>query len=228
MKRIMLFGVAAAALFTTSCIPQPEACVNLSSETLAVDEELTYTDCSVEALTYSVDFGDGNNSTEATGTHAYAEEGTYTFTFTGLSKKEKKTDNVTVSIAVTRTEGQKLSGTNATNNELKWNLVNSGFKSYYKGQSDIILAQNEDTYTDGEYMTFKANGTYEGNDGGIYTGTWELSADGTQLTIDEGTTDEFTGTIDVLTDTDLRIVQIEETNISGLVLVSEVYINLSR
>lgn len=224
----MLFGVAAAALFTTSCIPQPEACVELSAEAVNVDEEITYSDCSVEALTYAVDFGDGNTSTEASGSHTYAEEGTYSFSFTGLSKKEKKTDNVTATITVTRTEGQKLSGTNATNNELKWNLVNSGFKSYYKGQSDIILAQNEDTYTDGEYMTFKADGTYEGNDGGIYTGTWSLSADGTTLTIDEGTSDEFVGTVDVLTDTDLRIVAIEETNISGLILVNEIYINLSR
>ncbi|MEL6660761.1 MAG: PKD domain-containing protein, partial [Bacteroidota bacterium] len=67
--------------------------------TFAANElEVTFTNSSTNATTYTWDFGDGNTSTEESPTHTYAEDGTYDVTLT--AKNGDNSDEDTQSITV--------------------------------------------------------------------------------------------------------------------------------
>ncbi|MEL7064387.1 MAG: PKD domain-containing protein, partial [Bacteroidota bacterium] len=62
--------------------------------------EVTFTDQSINATTYSWDFGDGNSSTMASPVHTYAAAGTYTVVLT-ITNSEAETDTETMMVEVT-------------------------------------------------------------------------------------------------------------------------------
>ena len=64
-------------------------------------KEVSFSNLSLSAITYSWDFGDGVTSNEKDPTHTFAQDGTYTVTLTATDKLEvTNTYSATVSIAV--------------------------------------------------------------------------------------------------------------------------------
>jgi hypothetical protein len=81
---------------------EPLSIPDFTFDEVASDFDVTFTDASVLATSYSWDFGDGNNSTEANPTHSYINDGvekTYMVTLTTtnfLNKTTSITKEVTV------------------------------------------------------------------------------------------------------------------------------------
>lgn len=78
---------------------QPDACFVLPDELTAGEPILFNSSCSMNAFTFSWDFGDGNTSPQANPTHTYSEGGEYNVTLT-VDNGEGLTDEQTMSIAV--------------------------------------------------------------------------------------------------------------------------------
>lgn len=73
-----------------SLLPAPTATSVLpaftpSIEIICVGETITFTNTSIDALTYTWDFGDGNNSTLDNPTHTYTTIGQYVITLTAIN-----------------------------------------------------------------------------------------------------------------------------------------------
>ena len=58
--------------------PPPKACFEASKTTVKVGVEISFSNCSQNAVEYRWDFGDGNTSTESAPSHVYTEAGSYT------------------------------------------------------------------------------------------------------------------------------------------------------
>ena len=85
MKLIKLLSallILTIVILTTCKKPEeavkPTACFNMSKTEAAVNEQITFTNCSENAESYLWNFGDGSSSTEKNTTHAYTEDGNYT------------------------------------------------------------------------------------------------------------------------------------------------------
>lgn len=78
-----------AAVFS-SCIKEPETAFMASATSVYVNDEITFTNQSQNAVTYKWDFGDGTTSTEASPKKTFAAAGAYEVKLTAYSKKEKK------------------------------------------------------------------------------------------------------------------------------------------
>lgn len=57
--------------------PDPVACFTMSSNNVSKNQQVTFTNCSTNAISYAWDFGDGQTSTEVNPTHSYTNGGTY-------------------------------------------------------------------------------------------------------------------------------------------------------
>lgn len=204
MKKSFWILAISAATFLISCTPEPDACFEISSNELFIDEEFTYTDCSIDAALYNVNFGDGNNISRGSGTYAYAKEGTFQINFTAFDKSGKKSSKVSKSVTVTKSTEQQLAGTKASDNELVWNLTVSGSHDYLTS-SNYSFNYSSTTYTDNEAITFNVDGTYTRNYGSPTSGTWSFSEGYNDLVLDLGTPDWFSAKIVEFTDTKLRL-----------------------
>lgn len=95
----MLLFMAAAALMS-ACQKEPEAIIDADKKTVETGEEITFSNSSTDADSYSWEFGDGEQSTETAPKKTYTTSGTYTAKMTAYSKNKKKTANATVGITV--------------------------------------------------------------------------------------------------------------------------------
>lgn len=85
--------IAVIPLFAlTSCEPEEEVLDPVASFQYEVSEdnflEVSFTNFSQNAVSYSWDFGDGGTSTDENPTHVFAEEGSYTVTLTATNESD--------------------------------------------------------------------------------------------------------------------------------------------
>ena len=79
-KSILFIAILGMASLSQSCKKTPTACFTASSTSVSVGDNVTFTNCSENAKSYSWDFGDGVTSTDENPTHSYSNAGTYTVT----------------------------------------------------------------------------------------------------------------------------------------------------
>ena len=161
MKNLKLLSFFALTLFAVSCTKTPVAEFSVDNDNPKTGEEVTFTNSTVDGVSYSWDFGDGETSDVENPTHTYESFGDYTATLTAYSKKEKKTDEVTVTIDVDKNTTEMLVGT--------WRM-NTLDVIFYEDQiqvGTVSVVYNSATlvYTDASYVT-------TGDDGATDTGTW--------------------------------------------------------
>lgn len=87
MKKIVIFQ-ALAMLLLASCAVKPKASFTLPPQKWVAPAEITFTNTTVNADSYSWDFGDGTTSTEASPKHRYTHSGNYAVILT--AKKGSK------------------------------------------------------------------------------------------------------------------------------------------
>ena len=101
-KVYILLTLAAATFFSLhSCKKDPSASILADKTEVEINESITFSNHSTNAVTYLWDFGDGQTSTERDPVHAYTTAGDYTVTMTAYSKKEKSSSTHTANIRVT-------------------------------------------------------------------------------------------------------------------------------
>ncbi len=102
MRRSTLFLISlfVVMFLGSSCTKEPTAGFKMSKTVAYINEEIQFTNESVDAYSYEWDFGDGNTSTEENPTHSYKVGGTYKVTLTAYSKNGKKTNTYTQSIEI--------------------------------------------------------------------------------------------------------------------------------
>lgn len=108
MKTKNIFLLASLMLFTLFVVscgggddspdPEPEAPSASFEWEKNGDYEVTFTNQSINADTYSWDFGDGSTSTDESPVHTYAEVGDYTVTLTATGEGGEDTDSQEISI----------------------------------------------------------------------------------------------------------------------------------
>lgn len=100
IKQLIILPLLALAVIFTSCQKEPTAGFNASKPTVFAFEPITFTNTSIDAATYSWDFGDGNTSTLESPTHEFNIAGTYTVTLTATSENGNKTNVTTKTVTV--------------------------------------------------------------------------------------------------------------------------------
>lgn len=109
MKRKILssfIAIAVLSVFFTGCQKTPEASFIISNSEPNVNEEVVFTNLSVEGNTYEWNFGDGKTSEEFSPSHSYSKTGNYTVKLTAYSKNGKKSDEYTRQLTVISTDLQ--------------------------------------------------------------------------------------------------------------------------
>ena len=99
MKRLFLLLALTLFIFA-SCTKTPVASFSVSTTSAYVDEPISFSNQSIDAVSYEWNFGDGSTSSEMNPTHTYTTGGTYTVTLTAYSKNMKKmatySENITI------------------------------------------------------------------------------------------------------------------------------------
>lgn len=102
MKNKFLLGALPliSVMFFTSCQKEPTANISASKTTVELNEDVKFTNTSVNGDNYKWEFGDGQSSTDKEPSHKWSVAGTYTVKMTAFSKNGKKDNDATVSITV--------------------------------------------------------------------------------------------------------------------------------
>lgn len=153
-----------------ACVNLPTVCFT-APDSVQVNTNATFTNCSQQATTYSWSFGDGQSSTLSAPTHSYSATGTYTVTLTGSNAQSSNTTTKNIKVyAVT--------------------INSSNYVGTYSG-SDVCQSGNY-TYT----CTIAANGASAiiiTNFGGFgSTANFNATISGSQVTIPSQTIAGFT------------------------------------
>lgn len=134
--------IAAIASFT-SCHKEPGACFNYPFGKIVTGQEIKFTNCSQNGVTYRWIFGDGGISDKFSPSYSYSSFGDYTVTLTVFSKGDMKKDEVSQTITVEKGLYDKLSGywnwyAKETENYNFGNLVDSNYQQIINGSIDFI------------------------------------------------------------------------------------------
>lgn len=92
-----------------ACTKKPEACISASESSVKLGQTITFTDCSKNGESYTLDFGDGTSDDNNTLTHAYESTGSFTAQFTSHNKN--RSDKATVEIVVASVTESEIMGT---------------------------------------------------------------------------------------------------------------------
>jgi|SRR6218665_3052981 len=101
MKKAFFFAVITGAMFV-ACT-KPLACIGVNKTSAAVNEELTFTNCSENTHYVDWDFGDGSTEMgyDNQVIHKYTQAGNYTVKITAHSYEDrKKPDQQEISIVI--------------------------------------------------------------------------------------------------------------------------------
>jgi len=101
MKKV-LFAMSATTVLLLSCSKNAEslACFNTSNIKAEVNEEITFTNCSLENFQNVWTFGDGTTSANKDEKHKYAKAGFYTVNLTTYAEKGNQPNSIQQSIEV--------------------------------------------------------------------------------------------------------------------------------
>lgn len=89
-------------LFTVmSCKKEPTASISADKSLVEINETVTFTNSSVNGVSYLWNFGDQQTSTEEHPRHSWSTAGDYVVTMTAYSKREKKSSSHSVNVRVT-------------------------------------------------------------------------------------------------------------------------------
>lgn len=175
MKHLMKFpAILVSLLLVTSCEKldpnAPEACFLVPGEIEAGVPAAFSSSCSVNAVEFAWNFGDGETSTEANPTHTYAGEGTYSVTLT-VSNGQGKSDQTTLVVQVQPPSIIEHSG--AITSDETW------IEGTHLVTSDVYVNGAILTIAPGATILFASNtGLYIGYSSGFSGAT--LIAEGTQ------------------------------------------------
>ena len=100
---VLITTATVVAFSLISCMKKPMACVDSATKSGTVGQAVSFdAGCSMNAMHYEWDFGDGGTAsgTGATTSHAYNSAGTYTAKVKAMSKNMKKTDEKTVTVTI--------------------------------------------------------------------------------------------------------------------------------
>lgn len=211
MKKQLLFllVVIPSLLFVVSCnedeveeLPT-SAIIHFSVD----DKTVAFTSLTINATTYSWDFGDGQTSTEANPVHTYADGGYYDVTLIVTGGTGDASDDASLAIALTpyvlltggptNEDGKtwKLSAAHSpfdkfANSDAELTLFDDTPEPLPQGAFDLFLDMGE-VYDD-EY-TFHFDGTYEMNlkdDGAVFSGlVYQLLSTGGANVVNDGGAD---------------------------------------
>ena len=96
--------------------PAPQASFSMNKTTAEVGEEITFTNTSQNAESFSWDFGDGSTTTQENPTHSFSSKGSYTITLTVTGAGGSSTTSKTIEITTLPLTGKWTgSGSNASN-----------------------------------------------------------------------------------------------------------------
>ena len=102
MKKIFSFILSGVLLTTfNSCKKDPIGCASSDKSSALVDETITFTSCSENALRITWDFGDNKTEEGNSVTHFYSKTGTYLVKMTAYSKKDKEWDRTAMIVTIT-------------------------------------------------------------------------------------------------------------------------------
>lgn len=182
---IVLLGVFSLITFQSCDDDAPKAEDPIASFQFEVDETdfqvVTFTNYSVNAETYSWNFGDGETSTDKDPVHTYAEAGSYEVTLTAINADDVSAE---FSTSLTITDPDDATALLTGGSSKTWKL--------YREESSIVLGPDADLASTWWALT---------NDGSrpcLYNQTFTFNTDGEFIFDDMGYTwgenDVFTGT----------------------------------
>ncbi len=162
MKRFALLYLALIAILPNACKKEdppvePSAAFTASKTTAVVDEEITFTNNSQDATSYTWSFGDGTTSTETSPKKSYATSSVFTVTLSALGPGGTKvsTQQVTVLPYVAFTvENENALTTTAP---VKFTSTSKGATSYQWTFGDAANSTSTDANPS---FTYSAAGTY--------------------------------------------------------------------
>mgnify|MGYP003683343725 CR=1 FL=1 len=99
MRNVILLGFALAVLLS-GCSTAPSAGFDVVNGTALSGETVEFTNTSVDANSYTWNFGDGTGSTSESPTHIFTSSGTYTVSLSAFSKNEKKSDEYSAEVVI--------------------------------------------------------------------------------------------------------------------------------
>jgi len=178
--RLMVLMAALPLFALTSCDPEEEILDPVASFQYEVNSdnflEVTFTNYSQNAVSYSWDFGDGESSTEESPTHAYADTGSYTVMLTASNEAgTTSTYDQTIEIVDPNDAYKKLTGETSKT----WKLYREGVSMSFGPNAEDPASWWAGLENDGsrpclyyQEFTFYFDGTYEFNDNGKFWGEY--------------------------------------------------------
>ncbi len=159
--RSLILGMLASTLFLFSGChkdpPAPVACFSFSPQTdIAPGDEVVFTSCSTDAISYNWDFGDTKSSVAANPKHSYDTPGEYTVTLVVQNKagQDQIEDKVTVISTVTACFTMSSSSVHVGEN-VTFTNCSQGADSY---QWDLDGNGTFDTSTESPVMNYDTPG----------------------------------------------------------------------
>lgn len=188
---------ALAMLFMVSCGDDEEPMTSdnpIASFQFEIDEtnflQVTFTNFSQNANSYSWDFGDDNTSTEDNPTHTYEEGGTYTVTLTASNGTESAERSETITITDPNTALKLLTGETSKT----WKLFREGTSMSLGPNADEPALWWSGLQNDGsrpclyeQEITFGFDGSYTFNDNGMFWAEFGIfnNVEGCDMNTDE-------------------------------------------
>jgi PKD repeat protein len=191
MKRtvlIILTTIFAIAMFT-SCQKEPATSFTASKTSVVTGEIITFTNSTVDGITFEWNFGDGTSSTLENPTHSFETAGTYNVQLTAFSKNGKKSSSSTIAITVTKANEIKFDGSNyaLTKGYLQNYGDSNGESTYYNFDvhlvNDGITITQDDAMGTGDLIYLEL---WSASPTGLNPGTYSFASNGAAQTFSYG------------------------------------------
>ncbi len=170
MKKITNFiFISFLVVLFTGCQKEPSVSFTVDKTDAYTGETITFTNTSLDAVTYHWEFGDGETSDVMSPTHVYQDEGVYIVKLTAYSKNGKKSAMATKEIKITQAnaiiyQGNQylIEGVGITNIEQHFfGIALLDKDALYQDQGNFVLigaaSSSSTSVTDGLY-TFQETG----------------------------------------------------------------------
>jgi len=189
MKRtvlIILTTIFAIAMFT-SCQKEPATSFTASKTSVVTGEIITFTNSTVDGITFEWNFGDETTSTLENPTHSYENAGTYNVQLTAFSKNGKKSSSSTIAITVTKANEIKYDGSNYALTKGYIENYGNWDGSYYNFDvhlvNDGITITQDDAMGTGDLIYLEL---WSSSPTGLNPGTYSLASNSAAQTFSSG------------------------------------------